>query len=462
VGIRQVNPEITILGDLYLFNSIALLAALSAATASATRARKRVAVALAIFAWGFGSSISSWNALIGKDFPDFLSDLGYLAFYPFIFFGLISSLTPRSSTARNQILDSLITTLGLATIFSALTLELAIGEIDGSRYEVFLAIFYPIADLILVSTIFVILFKVGLSLRNLVILLGLITFAVTDFVFLIQSSIGTYKFGSYLDIGWLIGIILIAESLWLHEKETKSEKEGYPYATILAAIGSGAVIGIGALRPETFPSAVLIPAFITLTFAFLKMALSLIDANRLHEETHLARTDELTGLANRRKFMQELEVMSSGDLLLLLDLNGFKPINDSFGHEAGDRLLQQVADRLSRGIEKEALIARLGGDEFGVILRANQRTQEEIVGSIAAAFTYPFTLNKRGSVEISVAIGAVIADGRGELLRRADLAMYQAKRSGQRVIFWSPALESGSSVAPLNFQQTSRPLIGGN
>jgi len=462
VGIRQVNPEITLLGDLYLFNAIALLAGLSAAMANETRLKKRVAVAIAILAWSFGSSTSSWNALVGKDFPDFLSDLGYLAFYPFLFFGLISSLTPRSSTARNQILDSLITTLGLATIFSALTLEFAVGEIDGNRYEVFLAIFYPIADLILVSAIFVILFRVGLSLRNLLTLFGLVIFAVTDFVFLFQSSIGTYKFGSYLDIGWLIGIIFIAESLWLQEKSSRTREERYPYATVLAAIGSGSVIGIGALRPETFPSAVLIPAFITLTFAFLKMALSLIDANRLHEETHLARTDELTGLANRRRFMQELEVMSSGDLLLLLDLNGFKPINDSFGHEAGDQLLRQVADRLARGVEKETLIARLGGDEFGIILRGQQRSHAEIIGSISAAFTYPFTLGKRGSVEINVAIGAVIADGLGDLLRRADLAMYQAKRAGQRVVFWSPALESGSNVAPLNFQQTSRPLIGGN
>ena len=178
------------------------------------------------------------------------------------------------------------------------------------------------------------------------------------------------------------------------------------------------------------------------------MSRALIEAQRLNEVTILATTDELTGLANRRKFIEDLSTVDHGDFVILIDLNGFKPINDNYGHGAGDELLKQAALRLSRIFEREWTFARLGGDEFGVLVRGGER-KEEIANSIAASFSYPFHLTNVGEVRVSASIGVAEEDGRGELLRRADLAMYSAKRSGQSIAYWSQLASHASNLSPL-------------
>jgi diguanylate cyclase (GGDEF)-like protein len=192
----------------------------------------------------------------------------------------------------------------------------------------------------------------------------------------------------------------------------------------------------------------MVPAFATLILAFIRMSLALMEAQRLNEVTILATTDELTGLANRRKFIEDLTSVARGDLVILIDLNGFKPINDNYGHGAGDELLKQAALRLSRTFERDWTFARLGGDEFGLLVRGGG-SKEEIANSIAASFSYPFHLSDVGEVRVSASIGVAEEDGRGELLRRADLAMYSAKRSGRSVAFWSDLTSDASNVSPL-------------
>ena len=467
MGIRQVNTEINIFADLILFNSVALIAALLAfAARRSSTFTTRISVGLAIFFWSIGSISSSWNSLVSDDIPGWFSDLCYLGFYPLLFFGLIKELIPERSSYRLQVLDSLIIALGISTLLSALTLDIASGPITGSSYEVFLSIFYPIADLVLVATAVLILAKGGKNSRNVIILSGVILFTITDFIFLLQTSQSRYEFGSLVDTGWIISIMLISESLWHRQSEREFNSNQFSKSIVFAAAISGVVIAITSLQPNLLPKAVLIPAFLTLILAFLRMAIALSDAHRLKDEKELARTDELTGLANRRRFLQELDQIEIGDWVLLLDLNGFKPINDRYGHGAGDQLLKQVALRLSRLTAESALCARLGGDEFGIII-ACQRSQlaengREITSAISAAFSYPFNIAQVGSILVGASIGVVINDGGADLLRRADIAMYQGKRSGEPIIIWSSNLQKVSTVTPLNFQQTTNPLIGGN
>ncbi|HEY8533366.1 MAG TPA: bifunctional diguanylate cyclase/phosphodiesterase [Micromonospora sp.] len=158
---------------------------------------------------------------------------------------------------------------------------------------------------------------------------------------------------------------------------------------------------------------------------------------------HAASHDPLTGLANRRELLDR-----GGDLLnnrhaegitalVLIDLNHFKEINDTLGHPAGDRVLLEVARRLTAVVQDGDLVARLGGDEFAVLLTglsapavATHRAE-----GILAALQEPMELDgMRINVEASAGL-AVAPDsgGMSELLRRADIAMYQAKRSGQRI-----------------------------
>jgi diguanylate cyclase (GGDEF)-like protein len=151
-----------------------------------------------------------------------------------------------------------------------------------------------------------------------------------------------------------------------------------------------------------------------------------------------AATDQLTGLANRRRFhacwQRSLtdEVGPTG--LLYLDLDGFKPVNDKLGHDAGDSVLLAVADRLRSVVRTGDVVARLGGDEFAIIL---PWTDDQTAGAIAARIVedlaQPFDLGDR-TVYIGASIGVITAvqgDNPNAQLRRADTAMYAAKGAGR-------------------------------
>jgi diguanylate cyclase (GGDEF)-like protein len=159
------------------------------------------------------------------------------------------------------------------------------------------------------------------------------------------------------------------------------------------------------------------------------MTVGLRQAHDLSDEKTLARTDELTGLPNRRRLIAELGTFSKVEgALMLLDLNGFKQVNDQCGHGAGDQVLIQVAARFARVLPESALLARLGGDEFGVLLNGTSRSTLEIVQALKACVSYPFLIEGK-NISVGVSIGHVSNSEGGDLLAKADAAMYVAKRS---------------------------------
>jgi diguanylate cyclase (GGDEF)-like protein len=167
----------------------------------------------------------------------------------------------------------------------------------------------------------------------------------------------------------------------------------------------------------------------------------------------LAHSDSLTGLANRLQLAERIDTAvthlhsgSHGIALLLLDLDGFKAVNDSFGHAIGDELLTMVACRLRASVRPSDVPARLGGDEFAVLIeRVDYEEAEHAAYRVLAALTDPFVLS-RSSVAISASIGLVHAtDVRGsqDLMRDADVAMYRAKADGKnRVVSFEPAMQA--------------------
>lgn len=157
---------------------------------------------------------------------------------------------------------------------------------------------------------------------------------------------------------------------------------------------------------------------------------------------HLASYDTLTGLPNRTLFLDRLtQAMARIDrdekmlALLLLDMDRFKEINDTFGHDTGDRLLEAVANRLQQGLREVDTIARLGGDEFTMILEniGGAETAATVAKKVVDVFTQPFILNER-KMFIMPSIGIALYPGDAQdvntLLRNADIAMYHAKREG--------------------------------
>ncbi len=161
--------------------------------------------------------------------------------------------------------------------------------------------------------------------------------------------------------------------------------------------------------------------------------------SRLH---HLASLDELTGLPNRRTLTAHLDAaldrtaqgISPGTVVLYLDLDDFKAVNDNHGHTSGDRLLQAVAARVRGCVRSTDLVARFGGDEFVVVLEGTPGTVEAVVvPSIERALAEPValgpvTVSGRASIGVAAIRPGERADA-GSLLHRADAEMYRAKRS---------------------------------
>lgn len=175
---------------------------------------------------------------------------------------------------------------------------------------------------------------------------------------------------------------------------------------------------------------------------------------------HNAHHDLLTGLPNRRLFLDRLEQevkhakRSSLPLsVLFMDLDGFKEVNDSLGHDAGDRLLSDVAERLIACVRENDTVARLGGDEFTVILTgANHRADvERVAQTVIDALAMPFRIAQQ-SVQISVSIGIALypqdASSPVALLEAADQAMYNAKKSdSNRMCFFDTSDQTDSDSA---------------
>ena len=168
---------------------------------------------------------------------------------------------------------------------------------------------------------------------------------------------------------------------------------------------------------------------------------------------YLARHDALTGLANRAEFRTRLAsaIGDAGETdelaICCVDLDLFKDVNDTYGHPTGDRLLRMVAQRLRGGLGKGEFAARLGGDEFAVVLDATAApaSADERVRRMVESLSHPYAIDG-----VEVAIGASIGvamfpvDGRNadELVKNADLALYQAKAEGRRRhCFFQPDLQ---------------------
>ena len=170
---------------------------------------------------------------------------------------------------------------------------------------------------------------------------------------------------------------------------------------------------------------------------FNRMAQSLREQHR--ELQHRAHVDGLTGLSNREFFRQQLrDCLSSGQssALLYIDLDEFKKVNDSAGHEAGDELLKEIAARLRACVPRTTAVARLGGDEFAVLLAGGARAADAAAaaGRMLQAVQIPILIaGAERRVSASIGIALVPADGATAdiLLRNADIAMYQAKEQGR-------------------------------
>jgi diguanylate cyclase (GGDEF)-like protein/PAS domain S-box-containing protein len=187
---------------------------------------------------------------------------------------------------------------------------------------------------------------------------------------------------------------------------------------------------------------------------------------------HQAHHDTLTDLPNRQLFMDFLERELAQSrrhdtrlALLFLDLNGFKQINDTMGHDCGDRLLQEVARRLRACIRESDIVARLGGDEFTVLMPNLSHSEDVgiVVKKILSVFEKPFKLDAV-TVDASTSIGVCMFpdDGKDgeDLIKKADIAMYDAKKSGKNAYQFYNAEINARTMARQQMEGFLRESVG--
>ena len=239
---------------------------------------------------------------------------------------------------------------------------------------------------------------------------------------------------------WLapVAAAAMAGAAWLPEPPPQPGEEFSP--VVLAAILTFATIALGLLTAgqvtEIDAVAIGLSAATVLT-GMARAGLTVIE--RLRETQTQALTDDLTGLGNRRHLVDTLHATiasaeDNGDelALLLIDLDGFKELNDTLGHHAGDEVLRQIGPRLKALLRGDDTLARLGGDEFAVILQPGDEATASAAGlRLRAALEESFAVGGL-HVHIDASVGISLypdhaPDAMG-LLQRADVAMYQAKR----------------------------------
>ena len=169
----------------------------------------------------------------------------------------------------------------------------------------------------------------------------------------------------------------------------------------------------------------------------------LTDVRRSEDRAqHLARFDSLTGLANRATIRETLNDIATADsdarryALMLLDLDHFKSVNDTLGHPIGDRLLEQVADRLRAIVGVHGRVGRLGGDEFAIIATAGDAALSfgKLAASVVDFLSQPYAIDGH-HITVGASVGIAMGSDQGQcvdaLIRNADLALYAAKAAGR-------------------------------
>ncbi len=388
-----------------------------------------------------GSSVDgAWAAV---------ANVSALAFYPFAYASIMMMVRARvAEFTASTWLDGLVSGLAAAAVVATLAFDNLTAASDQSRLMVLVQVTYPVADLLLVALVVAFFAVTGWRPGRawLALLSGLLCLVGAHTYSLVQLASADRTGSSWVDGFGLIGAVGLAAAAWASTAAQITVRTDWrTLATPILSV----VVAVGVLAHRSWEGggeAATDLALAAILLATGRAMLAFRELRALADTRREAHTDALTGLPNRRRLFSVLEQRIRHQepfAVLLLDLDGFKEINDTLGHSTGDLLLTQVARRLDDHRHPDDILARLGGDEFAMVATGplDVEAARTVARRMAEALLTPFRLGPV-SVTMEVSTGLALypdhADNASDLLSRADVAMYQAKRDRSEHAVYDP------------------------
>ena len=421
----------------WLYNILLAGAALVCLTSPNQRGKERAAwrcLGVTLLLWAAGDFYYTLFLLDSTAAPPTVTDWLWLVSYPVLYAGI--GLLVRARTLhfeRSLWLDAALAALAVAAVGAAVLFGAVVESTGGSPLTAAMNLAYPLADALLLGLVVAVLAITGWRLDRawLCILAGTAALALADSGVLYQAAVGSTDSIPLLDAGWPLAMLLLAAASWQPAGRLGAVRPEGARVLALPAVFGLIALGIlvyGQFEPLNTPAVVL--AATSMLAVVARMAFTFREKMQLLTKTRIeAETDALTGVGNRRKLMIDLGATLDARttaVLMLLDLDGFKAYNDTFGHPAGDALLARIAEKLSGAVAGEGEVYRIGGDEFCVLAAVGPAR------SAAFAAATAVSLEEQGpGFKITAAYGTVAlpeeAEGVADALRIVDGRMYDEK-----------------------------------
>jgi diguanylate cyclase (GGDEF)-like protein len=423
------------------------------------RARSWLLLAIGLGTINLGNAVWAYQLITTGSIPyPSIADALFLGGYVTVAASLLTLFRGRVPGGDwNGLIDATIVTVGLGMLSWVFFMAPEFRHIELHPVDTLVAVAYPLVDVLLFGVAARLFLTAGpkpTAFRLLVLALGANILA--DVVNAVVSLDGTYSVSLLVDSGWALGFLAFG-AFALHptmrDVNRPAPADGplrisrvvlLAAATLMAPL----VMVIEAVRGEPIDVVVVAPASVILFVLVLTRLVTVLrdlratlgqrEALQL-QLTFQALHDPLTGLANRRLFTERLtEALAArrNPAVMFADVDDFKTINDTLGHEGGDEVLLAIADRMGGSIRPTDTAARLGGDEFAVLLLDCPTPEgiSRVADRIVSSMEIPVLVQGR-TAHLSLSIGMALAQGGRldvtEILRNADIAMYLAKEQGK-------------------------------